>query len=635
MSPEQCRGDAVDGSSDQYSLAVMAYELLAGQPPFQGSTMRLMYQHVNTPPEPPSRFNPRLSRQVDEVLVTALAKRPEDRFRSVTAFANAFKTALQAMEVLNAPTLLSSEPSPKMSGALPDTLASSGRLAEAMPPLPPATAAAAAPESLAPDAGAVVAPAAQGWTAASTGPTAPPLPKTLDVGRPASGGLSLPGGQPGSGPLPAPAVFAPSGPSAAGGSRKRGRRRVLVIAAAVLVLLALAAGGVVYALPSALSSVSAVSSATVTITPASKNVGNTFTISTVQSTPDASKQQVAARLLSVTTPAQTKTVNATGKGTVPGTGAHATGQLRVVNYEPYPVTVYAGSVYPNDARYGNIPIDMVADATVTVQHGGSAQVDVPAHILQLGDFGNQLCSGCPGNYVYTGDSRCNSNSFVNCWWMYNDGNFTGGVDPQTYTAVQQSDIDNAAKALEAANPPDPKQVLQGQISPNEQLVGTPQCTQNTPTADHKAGDQASQVTVSVTFTCTGEVYDHAGAVMLAANLLTQQASVDPGEGYALVGQIKTAVTNASADAQGTVTIMVSAQGRWVYHFTDAQIQAFARLIAGKSTQEAQQVLAAQSGIASAAIHISGGNGQTLPTDPQKIKLVIQAISATTSTNAAA
>jgi serine/threonine protein kinase len=84
MAPEQCEGEAVP-ASDQYALAVMTYELLAGQPPFQGTVTRLMYQHVTTPPKPPRALNPRLSSEIDAVLLTALAKRPEDHFRSVRA----------------------------------------------------------------------------------------------------------------------------------------------------------------------------------------------------------------------------------------------------------------------------------------------------------------------------------------------------------------------------------------------------------------------------------------------------------------------------------------------------------------------------------------------------------------------
>lgn len=129
MAPEQWESEAVP-ASDQYALAVMAYELLAGQAPFQGSMMRLMYQHLNTPPEPPSTFNPSLSSTLDEVLLKALAKRPEERFPSIADFAAAFQEEVQALEMANAPTKLSTPP---LSGVAepPGVLENSDLLADA------------------------------------------------------------------------------------------------------------------------------------------------------------------------------------------------------------------------------------------------------------------------------------------------------------------------------------------------------------------------------------------------------------------------------------------------------------------------------------------------------------------------
>ncbi|MBA2288478.1 MAG: protein kinase [Ktedonobacteraceae bacterium] len=92
MAPEQWAGEA-GSATDQYALAVMAYELLVGRPPFQGSPMRMMYLHVNELPPPPSTFNARLSPDIDSVLLHALAKKPAERFASIAAFARAFEQA--------------------------------------------------------------------------------------------------------------------------------------------------------------------------------------------------------------------------------------------------------------------------------------------------------------------------------------------------------------------------------------------------------------------------------------------------------------------------------------------------------------------------------------------------------------
>jgi len=94
MAPEQWEGHAAP-ATDQYALAVMAYELLTGRPPFQGGLSQVMYQHLNTPPPPPSTFNPRIPGEIDAVLLRGLAKKPDERFPSISAFARAFQEAAQ------------------------------------------------------------------------------------------------------------------------------------------------------------------------------------------------------------------------------------------------------------------------------------------------------------------------------------------------------------------------------------------------------------------------------------------------------------------------------------------------------------------------------------------------------------
>jgi serine/threonine protein kinase len=94
MAPEQWRGHPVP-ATDQYMLAVMAYELLTGRTPFRGNLEQLVYQHVQEPPEPPDRLNPQIPASLNSVILRALTKQPEGRFSSVSAFARAFQEALQ------------------------------------------------------------------------------------------------------------------------------------------------------------------------------------------------------------------------------------------------------------------------------------------------------------------------------------------------------------------------------------------------------------------------------------------------------------------------------------------------------------------------------------------------------------
>src|SRR5437879_10232245 len=73
----------------------MAYELLTGRTPFQGDLARLMYLHAYETPQAPSTFNPRLSADIDTVILHSLEKEPGNRFRSISAFANAFQQAVR------------------------------------------------------------------------------------------------------------------------------------------------------------------------------------------------------------------------------------------------------------------------------------------------------------------------------------------------------------------------------------------------------------------------------------------------------------------------------------------------------------------------------------------------------------
>jgi serine/threonine-protein kinase len=95
MSPEQVQGHAVDGRADQFSLGVIAYEILTGEKPFVGDYLpTLLYKIVREDPVAPQRLNRSLGPPVETVLRKALAKAPEDRYATCTEFINALSFAL-------------------------------------------------------------------------------------------------------------------------------------------------------------------------------------------------------------------------------------------------------------------------------------------------------------------------------------------------------------------------------------------------------------------------------------------------------------------------------------------------------------------------------------------------------------
>src|SRR5438046_3446861 len=78
LSPEQARGAPVDRRSDIYSLGVVLYELLTGVVPFTGDTpVEIAMKHLSAVPEPPSRKAPDVPRELDLVVLRALAKNPD------------------------------------------------------------------------------------------------------------------------------------------------------------------------------------------------------------------------------------------------------------------------------------------------------------------------------------------------------------------------------------------------------------------------------------------------------------------------------------------------------------------------------------------------------------------------------
>ncbi len=94
MAPEQLRGHPRP-ASDQYALGIVVYEWLTGARPFTGTFSEVASQHMFEPPTPLRQKLPSISPAIEEVVMTALAKDPHQRFASVRSFANALEQAGQ------------------------------------------------------------------------------------------------------------------------------------------------------------------------------------------------------------------------------------------------------------------------------------------------------------------------------------------------------------------------------------------------------------------------------------------------------------------------------------------------------------------------------------------------------------
>lgn len=147
MAPEQTQGHP-HPASDQYALAITAYEWLAGKHPFRGTTIEIAIQHATATPPPLLTQVPSLPAPVQQVLFKALAKEPKERFATIQEFALALEQARQGIS-----------PTPGFVPTLPaqNTPSPIGRVRQAEQPPSPGNAA---------------------FTPASSMPVSAPLPTT-------------------------------------------------------------------------------------------------------------------------------------------------------------------------------------------------------------------------------------------------------------------------------------------------------------------------------------------------------------------------------------------------------------------------------------------------------------------------
>jgi len=353
--------------------------------------------------------------------------------------------------------------------------------------------------------------------------------------------------------------------------------------------------------------------ATVTLVPETKTLSTTLIVTALSTgTPDPARQQVAARLLEVGSPLQSQSVPTTGTGHAPARVGEGT--VTFYNAAPYSQTVAAGTVLTE-----NDGVEIATDAPAVIPAGNppiEGEATVPAHAAAIGPQGNIAPLDLNGLCCLAGIS------------VKNTAAFHDGQDAYNFPMVTQADIDQAAGPLLATLTPATQATLHAQVSPNERLAGQVQC-QPAVNPDHLVGSNASQVTVSVRVTCHAETYDDGAVIRLVTGALLQQAMTTLGSGYALRGTISTTITQVGAPPHakpGTLTLLVTGQGVWVYQVRTTEQAHLSRLIAGLSRQAAVQVLQQQEAGHLAAVHIQvtglWTDGSRLPADPARIHLLV-------------
>ncbi len=288
---------------------------------------------------------------------------------------------------------------------------------------------------------------------------------------------------------------------------------------------------------------------------------------------------------------------ATGKGHQDAMRAH--GFVTFYNSLPRPQTIEAGTLIADSGG-----VQIVTDQTAYVPAGsfsGNGQISVSAHAVNSGPAGNIAAGDISG-------TCCREYILVR-----NNASFTGGQYTRDFQIVSPTDIKGIESTLLSKIDGELLKA-QGQIPTSDTLIDPIPCS-TAMNSDHKAGDEALSVSVAVTENCSIISYNtHTFNEKITAEL-SQSLLRQFGAGFTLLGSPTIRFTS------GQIDFSVASSALYGLDFSHDRTNGLAKLVAGKSKQEALKVLTQETGVDEISLDIPNYL-KTLPKDATRIRFVV-------------
>jgi hypothetical protein len=330
--------------------------------------------------------------------------------------------------------------------------------------------------------------------------------------------------------------------------------------------------------------------ATITIIPQQQSLTTTaiFPIGT-------SPGDVQGRVVPALTLSQSQTVQATGRGHQDARSA--SGTLTFYNGSFAAQTIDAGAVYT-----GADGVQVVTEQTITIPAAN------PPYVGEATVSASAIHAGAGGN-IQAGDI-----SITTATLQVRNSQFSWGQDARDFTYVTRGDIQQANSALTPMLLQSEQGALSAQLHEGETLA-PPTCTPRV-FSNHKSGDEAASVAVTVSETCKAAAYSQQ-SLQQAALKLVRVRLTHLNTNYQLIGAIQITIRATMLD-NGSATLAALLHGVWVYQINEEKIKS---LVAGKPRLQAIRLLSTMPGIE--RLSIAGiADNQPLPEDQSHIHVLI-------------